>query len=172
VRPESIPSPRSGRTDIFRTLAPSHPRTCNSPLDSERQATTPAVANVLQQQARFDAFVERYNRERPHQALGMKVPADVYTRSARVYRGLEELAYPFHDRTVIVTNCGRICFDSRTINCSQVFAGQKVGITQVGERVWLVTFMHYDLGYFNDETCRLEPIENPFGPKVLLMSPE
>ena len=31
--------------------------------------------------------------------------------------------------------------------------------------MWLVTFMHYDFGYFDDETCRLEPIENPFGPK-------
>lgn len=27
------------------------------------------------------------------------------------------------------------------------------------------------LGYFDDETCRLEPIENPFGPKLLPMSP-
>ena len=34
----------------------------------------------------------------------------------------------------------------------------------------LVTFMDYDLGYFDDETCRLEPIENPFGPKVLSVS--
>ena len=34
---------------------------------------------------------QQYNRERPHQALDMKVPADVYARSARVYRGLEEL---------------------------------------------------------------------------------
>jgi putative transposase len=42
----------------------------------------------------------------------------------------------------------------------------------VGERVCLVTFMHYDLGYFDDETCGLEPVENPLGPKVLLMSPE
>ena len=33
--------------------------------------------------------------------------------------------------------------------------------------IWLVTFMQYDLGYFDDETCRLEPIENPFGAKVL-----
>jgi putative transposase len=52
------------------------------------------------------------------------------------------------------------------------FAGQNVGVTQVGEHIWLVTFMHDDLGYFNDETCRLEPIENPFGPKVLPMCPE
>jgi hypothetical protein len=40
------------------------------------------------------------------------------------------------------------------------------------EHVWLVTFMHCDLGYFDDETCRLEPIENPFGPKVLPMCSE
>jgi putative transposase len=48
------------------------------------------------------------------------------------------------------------------VNLSHVFAGQAVGVTQVGERIWLVTFMQYDLGYFDDETCRLEPIENPF----------
>ena len=141
-------------------------------LTLKKEATKPAAGNVLQQQARFEDFITRYNQERPHQALGMKVPADVYTRSPRVYRGLEELTYPFHDRTVLVTHCGRICFDRRKINFSHVFAGQKIGITQVGDRVWLVTFMHYDLGYFDDETCRLEPIENPFGPKVLPMSPE
>ena len=141
-------------------------------LTLKKEATKPAAANVLQQQARFDAFIERYNRERPHQALGMKVPADLYTRSPRVYRGLEELTYPFADATVMVTNCGRICWKARKVNFSHVFAGQKIGITQVGERVWLVTFMHYDLGYFDDETCRLEPIDNPFGPKLLPMSPE
>jgi putative transposase len=43
-----------------------------------------------------------------------------------------------------------------------------VGVTQVGDHVWLVTFMHYDLGYFDDEACRVEPIENPFRPKKVL----
>jgi putative transposase len=71
-----------------------------------------------------------------------------------------------------VTHCGRICFKRRKVNLSQVFAGQQVGVRQVDEHVWLVTFMHYDLGYFDDETCRLEPIANPFGSKVLPMSPE
>jgi putative transposase len=61
---------------------------------------------------------------------------------------------------------------TRKINLSQVFAGQMVGIKQVDERIWLVSFMHYDLGYFDDETCRPEPVANPFGPKVLPMSPE
>jgi putative transposase len=113
-----------------------------------------------------------YNHERPHQALAMKVPADLYARSPRRYHGLDELTYPFHDQTITVTHCGRICFKGQKVNLSHAFAGQNVGVTQVGERIWLVTFMQYDLGYFDDETCRLEPIENPFGPKVLPMSPE
>jgi len=138
-------------------------------LTLKREATKPASANVLQQQARFDTFIEQYNHDRPHQALGMQVPADRYRRSPRVYRGLEELTYPFHDQTVMVTHCGRICFRGRKVNLGQAFAGQNVGMTQVGERIWLVSFMHYDLGYFDDETCRVEPIENPFGPKVLPM---
>ena len=50
--------------------------------------------------------------------------------------------------------------------------GTAGGVRQVDEHIWLVTFMHYDLGYFDDETCRLEPIENPFGPTVLPMTPE
>jgi hypothetical protein len=44
-------------------------------------------------------------------------------------------------------------------------------VTQVGERIWLVTFMDYDWGYADDEAIRVEPVENPFGPKVLPMSP-
>jgi putative transposase len=141
-------------------------------LTLKTEATKPAAANALQQQARFDAFIERFNHERPHQALGMKVPGELYIRSPRPYHGLGALQYPLHDWTGTVTHCGRICYKSRKINLSQVFAGQDVGVKQVSDRIWVVTFMDYDLGYFDDETCRLEPIENPFGPKVLPMSPE
>jgi len=93
---------------------------------------------VLQQQARVDDFIEQYNRERPHQALEMKVPADLYRPSPRPYGGLEELEYPFHDWSVVMTHCGRICFRGRKINLSHVFAGQKVAVKQVEDRIWLV----------------------------------
>ena len=36
----------------------------------------------------------------------------------------------------------------------------RMSVYQAGERIWLVTFMRYDLGDFDDETCRREPIEN------------
>jgi putative transposase len=136
-------------------------------LTLKLETTKPAGSNFLQQQAKFDDFVECFNNERPHQALNMRCPAECYVPSSRPYAGLPELDYPFHDKAVTVTTCGRICFNRQKINLSTVFAGQKVGIKQVSEQIWLVSFMDYDLGYFDDETCRLEPLENPFGPKVL-----
>src|SRR5262249_31046124 len=154
-------------------ITPGHPeqngRHERMHLTLKTDATKPAAANVLQQQARFDTFLEQFNRERPHQALAMEVPAELYTPSPRPYRGLGDLEYPWHDWTATVTMCGRICWKRRKINVSQALAGQKVGVKQVSERIWLVSFMQYDLGYFDDETCRLEPVENPFGPKVLPM---
>ena len=69
----------------------------------------------------------------------MKVPADLYARSPRVYRGLDELTYPFHDHMITVTRCGRICFKRRKVNLRHVFAGQNVGVMQAAERSWLVT---------------------------------
>src|SRR6516162_4328085 len=71
-----------------------------------------------------------YNGERPHQALNMQVPAQHYQPSPRQYQGLPDLDYPFHDKAVTVTTCGRICFNRQKINLSQVFAGQTVGVKQ------------------------------------------
>ena len=142
-------------------------------LTLKKETTKPAAFNFLQQQEKFDDFIEIYNNERPHQALGGLYPAEVYTPSAREYHPPEEPDYPFHDRTVLVTQCGRICIGRRKINFSRVFAGQRVGITEVDNDIWLVSFMDYDLGFFDKDVNRVEPVgENPFTPKVLPMSPE
>jgi len=140
-------------------------------LTLKKEATRPAAKNFLQQQAKFDRFIECYNHERPHQALNMKYPGELYKPSPRPYQGLSGLEYPFHDRTITVTRCGRICFGRRKINLSAVFAGQNVGIREVSEKIWLVTFMHYDLGFFDHEAGRVECAANPFDAKVLPMSP-
>jgi putative transposase len=67
------------------------------------------------------------------------------TGTARV-SGPRGTDYPFHDHTIMVTGCGRSCFRGLKVNLGHVFAGQSVGVTQVGERIWLVTLMQYDLG--------------------------
>jgi hypothetical protein len=55
-----------------------------------------------------------------------------------------------------------VCFGSRKINLSTVFAGQNVGVKEVEEKVWLISFMHYDLGFFDHETTRFECAMSPF----------
>ena len=139
-------------------------------LTLKKEATRPAGQNFLQQQAKFDVFNDEFNNERPHEALGMKYPSEVYSQSSRRYQGLPPLEYPLHDRTVNVTCCGRICIGKKKINLSQVFAGQALGLKQVSDESWLVTFIDYDLGYFDTESSTFEPLPNPFGPKVLPMS--
>jgi len=135
-------------------------------LTLKKEATRPAGANILQQQAKFDAFLEEFNHERPHEALAMKCPAEVYSASCRPYRGIPEPQYPFHDRTVVVTSCGRLCLYNKKINLSVSLAGQAVGVKEVDHGIWLVSFMDYDLGYIDLEEKTLQPLENPFGPKV------
>ena len=60
-------------------------------LTLKKEATKPAAANFLQQQDKFDDFIAYYNNDRPHQALDMKYPAELYAPSTRPYRGLRKL---------------------------------------------------------------------------------
>ena len=139
-------------------------------LTLKKEATRPPGNNSLQQQQRFDGFVREFNDERPHEALDMRCPAELYAPSLRLYRGLPELTYPFHDREIIVTTCGRLCLHRKKINLSTVLAGQRLGIKEVDEGIWLVSFMHYDLGYFDLEQKTLQPLDNPFGARLSPMS--
>ncbi len=139
-------------------------------LTLKQETTRPAGGNILQQQARFDAFIHEFNGERPHQALNMQCPGELYTPAPRAYRGLPELAYPFHDKEVLVTACGRICMHRKKINISTVMAGQRLGIREVDDAIWLVSFMHHDLGYIDLEQKTLQTIDNPFGARLSPMS--
>ncbi len=142
-------------------------------LTLKKEATKPPGFNFLQQQSRFDVFIEGYNNDRLHQALGGKYPGEVYTPSAREYHHPEVPDYPFHDQTIRVTQCGRICLGGRKISLSSVFGGQHIGIREVADKIWLVSFMTYDLGFFDEDENRVEPVgHNPFAPKVLPMSSE
>ncbi|WFU29395.1 hypothetical protein QA635_22545 [Bradyrhizobium brasilense] len=49
-------------------------------------------------------------------------------------------------------------------------AGQQLGIKEVDDGIWLVSFMHDDLGYFDLEQKTLQPLDNPFGTRLSPMS--
>lgn len=142
-------------------------------LTLKKEATKPPSYNFLQQQSRFEEFIKGYNNDRPHQSLEGRYPGEVYTPSAREFFHPEPPEYPFHDRTIQVTQCGRICIGRRKVNFSTVFAGQYVGIREIADEIWLVSFMDYDLGFFDQDVNKVEPVgENPFAPKLLPMSSE
>jgi putative transposase len=140
-------------------------------LTLKNETTKPAGSNLFQQQEKFDNFSEIFNSERPHQAIGMKYPSEIYKPSERIYKGIQPIFYPFHDKTIQVTRCGRICEGGLKVSLSSAFAGQEVGIKEVEDGIWIVTFLDYDLGYFDENNSRIEPVEDPFNKKVLPMSP-
>ncbi|MER8583160.1 IS481 family transposase [Mesorhizobium sp. M1423] len=139
-------------------------------LTLKKEATRPPGMNSLQQQAKFDSFVNEFNAERPHEALAMRCPAELYTPCSRPYAGLPKVDYPLHDKDILVTACGRICMHRKKINISTVLAGQRLGIKEVDDGIWLVSFMHYDLGYIDLEQKTLQTIDNPFGTRSSPMS--
>ena len=74
---------------------------------------------------------------------------DEFVNEFRAVVGLKrlpEIDYPLHDRDVLVTACGRICMHRKKINISTVTAGQRLGIKEVDDGIWIVSFMSYDLG--------------------------
>ena len=158
----------------IQRIQPGHPeqngRHERMHLTLKKETTKPPAQTLLKQQMKFDDFMDEYNTERPHQALEMRTPNEVYAASPRMYEGLPDLEYPYHDRTITVTSCGRICMNARKVHFSQVFAGQKVGIKETSDKIWLVSFMEYDLGYFDEDSRRFEPLANPFGHNLLPMS--
>lgn len=155
-------------------IKPGHPqqngRHERMDLTLKKEATRPAGANLLQQQAKFDAFLEEFNHERPHEALGMKCPAEVYTASLRPHRGMGEPHYPFQTKlSLSPTVAASACIGRKSISVP-ASAGQAVGIKEVDHAIWLVSFMEYDLAYVDLEEKTLQPLDNPFGPKLLPMS--
>ena len=97
--------------------------------------------------------------------------SDVCRPSNRPHSGLPEVDCRFHDKDVLVTACGRVCMHRKKINISAVMAGQRLGKRQLDDGVWLVSFMHYDLGYIDLEQRTLQTIDNPFGTRSSPMSP-
>ena len=141
-------------------------------LTLKLETTKPAGNNFLQQQAKFDDFIDCYNNERPHQALNMQCPAELYAPSTRPYEACPSSTIRSTTRPSPSPHAAASASIGRRSISASSSPAKASASNRSSERIWLVSFMDYDLGYFDHETCRLEPIENPFGPKVLPMSPE
>jgi hypothetical protein len=85
-------------------------------------------------------------------------------------RAGEDLPCTHHRKHRPHTACGRLCLHRKRINLATVPAGQKIGIKEVDDGIWLVSLMHHDLGYFDLEQKTLQPLDNPFGTRLSPMS--
>jgi len=84
---------------------------------------------------------------------------DIIKKNPRLHRGGSFL----HDKTITVSRCGRICDRGLKVRLSRAFAGQDVGIKEMEDGIWVVSFLDCDLGYFDNMSKRVEPVEDPFG---------
>ena len=63
-----------------------------------------------------------------------------------------------------MSHCGRICTHRKRVNVSTVLAGQRLGIKEVDEGIWIVSFMRYDLGFIDLEQKPLQPQTSRLAP--------
>lgn len=122
--------------------------------------TKPPRSNLLQQQERFDAFVEEFNHRRPHEALGMRCPAELHRSSPRKYPAMIPVPeYPGYDDVLKVSSSGFIYIKrTGTVYVSTALAGLHVGIHQQADARWLVTFLELDLGLVDQRYMKLVPL--------------
>ena len=96
-------------------------------------------------QAAFDMWREEYNSIRPNEAIGMKVPDDLYQTSPRKYdRDPEEIIYPSSFCVRHITRRGLLKFKSHEIFVSNALNGFSVGLEEITEsefRLWLAEFL-------------------------------
>jgi transposase InsO family protein len=128
------------------------------------ETARPPRTNLLQQQERFEAFVDEFNGERPHEALGMKCPGEVYQPSTRLHPPtLADPYYPQHDETIRVARDGKIHFGRRDIYVCKALAEQHVGIREQQDGRWIVTFVDLDIGHIYPDR-KFHPIANASPP--------
>jgi transposase InsO family protein len=117
--------------------------------------------NLLQQQDYFESFIEVFNRERPHDGIEQKTPADLYKASAKQFPiFLPEPTYPKDAKTIVVTKCGSLYLgEGKRVFLSEALGRQPMGVTEIDEGLFNVRFMNYDFGYFDTESLKFTPLE-------------
>jgi transposase InsO family protein len=122
----------------------------------KRETADPPARTLSRQQGRFDAFVREYNRDRPHEALGMATPASAYEPSPRAYpERLPELEYPAGSRLRKVDGDGDVRWNVSKVFVGRALAGQVLGLQGLDGRLWLVRFGPLDLGLLDQRLGRL-----------------
>jgi transposase InsO family protein len=126
--------------------------------DMKKELQGKTDATLGEHQNVFNEWMRVYNEERPHEALGMKVPNDVYVKSEIKYPGeYVELRYAKGIIIRYVNDRGYINFDNRRIFIGNPFSGYHVGIKTNANGQMEVWFSTMFLGKINTDNWLIEP---------------
>ncbi len=125
----------------------------------KQEATVPPESSLVGQQRRFNGFVQQFNQERPHEALGMKLPVEVYRPSQRsMPRRLSSYDYPGHYLVRRVSRCGTIRVVGKQVFVSQTLNEDYVGLEEVADGVYDLYFCFYQIGRYELRTNQIRGI--------------
>jgi len=130
----------------------------------KQEATIPPASSLRGQQRKFDRFREEFNRERPHEALGMKRPGEVYQTSRRAMpKRIEPYDYPGHYLVRRVSRAGTIRVLRRQIFVSNTLQEDYVGLEEVEDGVYDLYFCFYQIGRYELKTNKIRDIVSKVG---------
>lgn len=124
--------------------------------DLKAETTRPSAGSLRAQQRRFDAFRHTFNEVRPHEALGQRRPATLYTPSDRLYVPRRQpVTYPDHFEVRRVSTNGGIRWNRRWVNVSHILATLPVGLEPLTTGTWNVFFGPVHLGWLDEADYRI-----------------
>lgn len=122
-------------------------------------AISPPRKTLAEQQRVFERFIEEYNKQRPHEALGQKAPGSVYQRSPREYpQRVPLVEYDSNFSVRHVRHNGDIKWRGERIYTSETLAGERVGLKQMDNHYWMIYFGFLPLGILDEYKRRITPL--------------
>ncbi|MFP3408217.1 IS481 family transposase, partial [Pseudomonas sp. SIMBA_065] len=102
-------------------------------------------------------FRHEFNYVRPHEALGMKRPGELYVPSTRPYPGrLPDLEYPAEMLVRSVRQNGSIMWKGKLVFVSEALAGERIGLKETEDDVWDLYLCDYPLGRLGRGMTRVQ----------------
>jgi transposase InsO family protein len=121
------------------------------------ETTKPPAANSRAQQRKFDVFKREFNHERPHEALDMNMPVQLYRSSTRAMPDkLYEPEYPDRFEVRYVSANGGVRWRKQWVNVTGALAGEHVGFEEIDDGQWDVYFGPLKLGRLHERLMRIE----------------
>jgi hypothetical protein len=88
------------------------------------------AGRIGREQEAFDLWRQQYNHERPHEALGMLTPAEIYQNSERLWIGTpDDIDYGAMDKRKVAVGTGCIRYGGELIQISTALSGWSVGLS-------------------------------------------